>query len=342
MRKILFLFLMTPLFTTAQDNGLLVEGVSPNLYINHKVESKENYYSIGRIYNVSPKEIAPYNNLQLEGGLSLGQQIKIPLNSTNFFQSGKPEADETFVPVYYKVKDKEGLYRVAKNHNNLDLETLKKWNNIKTDAVKNSTQLIVGYLKVKTELSSLAKNGTGAAISSNPVTVAEEKKAALPEIVTQPVIKTVPEKEKAKEIKATETKVPEIKKEAAEEQVKVKAVKDEPDVESKKAGEAGFKNLYKLQEKNAETIEASGDAGVFKSTSGWADKKYYCLFNNASPGTIIKVANAANQKSVYAKVLDLIPDIKQNDGLFIIISNAAAEALGAVEGNFNCTVSYSK
>ena len=37
------------------------------------------------------------------------------------------------------------------------LETLKQWNNIKGDAVKNGTKLIVGYLKVKTELSELAK-----------------------------------------------------------------------------------------------------------------------------------------------------------------------------------------
>ena len=143
MKKLFFLFLIMPFFAAAQ-NKLLVEGVSPGLYLTHKVAPKENYYSIGRIYNVSPKEIAPFNKLQLEKGLSLGQTIKIPLNSSNFFQSGNAAGDETFVPVYYKIKDKEGLYRVAKNHNDLPLQTLKQWNNITGDAVKNGVQLVVG------------------------------------------------------------------------------------------------------------------------------------------------------------------------------------------------------
>jgi hypothetical protein len=46
--------------------------------------------------------------------------------------------------------------------------------------------------------------------------------------------------------------------------------------------------------------------------------------------------------SVYAKVLDLIPDIKQNSGLLIIISNAAAQELGMGDGKFDCTLNYIK
>ena len=109
MKKILLFFFIFPLFVTAQDKTPVAEGISPNLYINHTVASKENFYSIGRIYNASPKDIAPFNKLPLESGLSLGQQLKVPLNAVNFFQNGTAEADETFVPVYYAVKDKEGL-----------------------------------------------------------------------------------------------------------------------------------------------------------------------------------------------------------------------------------------
>jgi hypothetical protein len=100
--------------------------------------------------------------------------------------------------------------------------------------------------------------------------------------------------------------------------------------------------LYDSQVKNAETTESTGMAGIFKSTSGWADKKYYCLYNDASQGSIIKIVNPANGKFVFAKVLDMIPDIRQNDGLLICISNAAADELGATEGNFNCLLNYSK
>lgn len=323
----------------------MVEGISPALYITHKVAPKENYYSVGRIYNVSPKDIAPFNKLQLETGLSPGQLIKIPLNSSNFSQEGNAAADETFVPLYYKIKEKEGLYRVALNHNSLALETLKQWNNIKGDAVKTGTQLIVGYLKVKTELSALAKAGGSSTITIAPAKP-EETKVPVPEIITKPVAEKETEKAKAKETKKEREAA--AKKVIADEKINTKPVKATPVTESpktvsgKNTGGASFKTLYDQQKKNAEVSEIIGNAGVFKSTSGWTDNKYYCLQSNASPGTIIKITNSANGKFVFAKVLDIMPDIKQNEGLIIVISNATADALGATEANFTCLLNYAK
>jgi len=341
MKKLFFLFLVLPLFTAAQDK-LLVEGVSPGLYLTHKVAPKENYYSIGRIYNVSPKDIAPFNKLELEKGLSLGQTIKIPLNSSNFFQSGNAANDETFIPVYYKIKEKEGLYRVAKNNNDLPLETLKQWNGITGDAVKNGVQLVVGYLKVKTELSALAKNGIGTSIGSVTTVATEEKKPAAPEAIDKPVVKNSDKKNKKKEtVKEKDVKEAEPKIVTVPEK---KATETEPKktVIERNVTEADFKKLYDSQLRNAETAEVTGNAGIFKSTSGWSDKKYYCLHSSASPGTIIKITNPGNGNTVFAKVLDVIPDIKMNEGLLLIISNAAADALGVVETNFNCSIKYAK
>lgn len=346
MKKLLFLFLLAPFFAKAQHKPLIAEGVSPSLYITHKVAPKENFYSIGRIYNISPRDIAPFNNLQLESGLNPGQVLRIPLNNTNFFQSGTADADEIFVPVYHVVTTKEGLYRIALNHDNLPLETLKQWNNIKADAVKNGTKVIVGYLKVKTELSELAKNGIGRSIDSKvgETVKTEEKKTAATNETTKAEKKEIVKTETAPAVKPA--KEEEIK---AEKKETVKAAKETVAAEPKKSVQGSknavggqFKNIYDTQVSNAETAENSGAAGIFKSTSGWTDRKYYCLYNSASPGTIIKVTNPANGKFIFAKVLDLMPDIKQNENLLIVISNAAAEELGPVEGNFNCVVNYSK
>ncbi len=345
MKRLLMLLILSPFFTTAQEKLLLAEGVSPALYVTHKVAPKENYYSIGRIYNISPKEIAPFNNLQLESGLSLGQVIKVPLSNANFFQSGTADADEVFVPVYYTVKGKEGLYRVALNHNNLSLETLKQWNNIKGDAVKNGTNLIVGYLKVKKDQSYLAKNGIGTSINANVIAAAkkEDKSPA----IEKPNKKITAEEAGPPSINPD--KFPTAKNPDNEKKEVVKAVKETAPAETKKAAkaeknntESNFKNLYNTQTKNAEIMNAEGTASIFKSTSGWNDKKYYCLYNNASPGIIIKITNPASGKSVYAKVLDVIPDIKQNSGMIICISNAAAAELDAGENSFNCLLQYAK
>ncbi|MEO7767779.1 MAG: LysM peptidoglycan-binding domain-containing protein, partial [Ferruginibacter sp.] len=153
MKRLLIVLFSLPLFVTAQNKPLVIEGVAPVFYISHKISPKENYYSVGRIYNISPKEVAPFNNLVLDSGLSLGHTIKIPLTAANFVQTINAAADEVLIPVYHTIAGKESLYRVSINYNKLSVETLKQWNNLKADALSNGTNLIVGYLKVKKELS---------------------------------------------------------------------------------------------------------------------------------------------------------------------------------------------
>jgi hypothetical protein len=103
-----------------------------------------------------------------------------------------------------------------------------------------------------------------------------------------------------------------------------------------------FKSDFDQQVRAGALTSEIGAAGLFKSTSGWNDGKYYCLHNGSTPGTIVKITNSASGKTVYAKVLDQIPDIKQNAGLLIRISNAAADELGVGEEKFDCNLSYSK
>ena len=122
----------------AQDKSLIIQGTSPDLYLVHKVAPKENYYSVGRLYNVSPKEIAPYNNLEFDKGLSLGQTLKIPLTQHNFLQEESPQNNEALVPVYHVVQAKEGLYRVSVNYNKVPANLIKKWNKLNSESVSNA------------------------------------------------------------------------------------------------------------------------------------------------------------------------------------------------------------
>lgn len=332
MYKILFFLIAIPFFSSAQDKKILVEGVSPNLYVNHKVLAKENFYSIGRIYNISPREIAPFNNLQLEKGLSPGQNLKIPIHSS-FFQEGTADTDETFIPVYYITKDKEGLSKVSQNHNNISIEALKKWNNLKNETLKKGTSLIVGYLKVKNDLSPLAKNGIGNTIKAEE---AAKVISNVPSATTTPVIVAETTHKPAQTSTAVKVeKNNEGKPSVESEEVAV----DKKIKQSKKLKGGVFKTLYESQ---VNDIKEEVQAGVFKSTSGWTDYKFYCLHNTAPQGTIIKITNPATDKYVFAKVLDLIPDIKQNNSLSVIISSAAAAELGVTDSNFSCVLNYSK
>ena len=334
MKRILFLWIGLPFFAAAQDK-LMVEGNSPSLYINHTVVAKENFYSIGRLYNISPKEIAPFNKISMEKGLNPGQVLKIPLSKSNFSQSNAKAADEVLVPVYHTVAAKEGLYRIGINNNKVPVATLKKWNNLKSDDVDLGANLIVGFLKVKKGQSALLGTLTEKPAEPKIVITPPENK---PIIVETPVIKTE-EKENTQPV-AEEKKQVEIK-EPEKTKVEPPVVKPITNFGTDFSGGI-FKNLFDSQT-NGNIVESQeGMAGVFKSTSGWKDGKYYCLHNSVPSGTIIKITNTATGKTIYAKVLDAMPDIKPNAGLVIRLSNAAADELGAGENNFSCTLNYSK
>jgi LysM repeat protein len=331
--SLVVLFTLLTGFLFAQNN-LEIKGTGSNIYLEHVVSPKESFYSIGRMYNVSPKELAAFNHLKAGSGLEIGQNLKVPLNKNNFLQEGKANNNEALIPVYHRVTSGETLYRLGVNYNKVPLSSLKKWNHLTSDGVSVGTPMIIGYLKVDKSLSSLAKNKATA-----PAEVAvEQQKDVNPvqqrnESVSQ---KPQPSKEVAEtKTEKTEPSTPQT--------ATTQPATNNASINTTSNSSGGyFKNLYNQQNQQNSIVDKSGSAGVFKSTSGWQDGKYYCFNNDAAPGTILKVTNNATGKTVYAKVLDAIPDIKQNSGLFIVISNAAAQELGAGENKFDCVVSYGK
>lgn len=334
MKRLIIVFFCLPIITFAQNKTLVVEGVAPNLYLTHTVAPKENFYSVGRIYNISPRDIAPFNNLDMEKGLILNQVLKIPLNETNFLQQGNAGEDEVLVPIYHAIKNKESLAKVSNEYNQVPVASILNWNNLKSSTVPKGTKLIVGYLKVKKDLSSLAamaKNKPAddvATLDKVEKPVAEKSlEVTKAEPVKEKEVTAVPAKKAAEDVVATTTETTQT---------------ISRPVSRKNYNGGIFKPVYEAQTQSRKIKDETGTAGTFKSSSGWEDGKYYCLYNKATPGTIIKITNPSTGKNVYAKVLDLMPDMKQNEDLVIRLSNAAADELGAGETVFNCKLSYVK
>lgn len=322
---------------TAQD--LVVKTDGSTGYLTHTVGPKENYYSIGRIYNISPRTYAPYNNLKLETPMSIGQVVRIPLVQQNYVLDNSGNATEAFVPLYYIVQEKEGLMKVGQ-HFGIGADDLKKLNGLKGDAVNIGDKLVIGYLKVLKEQSPLAAN----AKVGKPVVKEASSKEQVASSKTQEVVKTEPKKEdkpvvKQPEVKPEEkpvVKTPEVKKE--EKPVVKPATSNQQPATSK---EGVFMNEYFSQTNNgSNTQSAETMCGVFKSSSGWNNGKYYALMNGVERGTIVKIM--VNGRAVYAKVLDAVPNVKENAGLNVLISNAAAAQLEINEQKFNVGVMWSK
>ena len=357
--KLTVLFLISLFFIQFADaqtpsNELTVYGQTGKLYLEHTVVAKENWYSVGRLYNVSPKELAPFNHLALTHPLAIGQVLEIPLTAINFAQDGKKTPAETLIPVYHVTQEKEWMYRISVNHNKVPIPTLEKWNNMNKDAVRPGMHLIVGYLRVKTALSALA-TAAAEAPSTAAATPAESKAAENKAAETR-----------AAEAKATETKVTETN--AAETNPPLTSSTNPVKPVSARSTDSPIAKpvaSHPMPE-SAGTVTPSssipppphfdggvfksefldngkvvtGAAGIFKSTSGWQDGKYYALMNNVAIGSIVKVTETAGGKSVFVKVLGQLPDMKESAGLTIRISNAAAAEMGQSADRFNVQVSY--
>ena len=326
MKKILaFLLLSTVFFATASaQHTLMVHEEGGNIYLTHTVVPKENWYSVGRIYNISPREMAPFNGLTIEHPLAIGQELKVPLNTINFSQNGVKNADETFVPVYHTAKGNENLSNISATYNKVPIANLEKWNKIKKDGVKEGMRLIVGYLKVKSSLSYLANEG----VRSSEVAATTPNKPDVEE----------PKKETPKPLPTTEK--PQEKTVKQEPTTPPTKTENKPIFTSNNSTNNHYAGGYFAPEYNDANNRLNGLAGTFKSTSGWNDGKYYVLINNIPVGTIVKVIAPATQKSVFAKVLGQLPDMKESESLTIRISNAAAAELGEGEGKFNVLVNY--
>ena len=287
---------------------LIVQSNGHGLYVEHKVSPKENFYSIGRLYNISPKDIAAFNSLDMAKGLTIGEIVKIPLNASNFSQS-----IEKGKPIYYVVQPKEGLYKVSLKNNNVLMANLRKWNKLSSDKIEPGQKLIVGFFLPTKE-------------ADNLVQVVKEPEIKQP---VEEVKKEEPKKEVVVEKKQPVEEKKEVVTRTEEKKMDVTPVKQVSDRAVTTDGNGGyFKSQFDLQEKTqSSNADLTASAGIFKTASGWQDAKYYALMDHVEPGTIIKIINPTNNKAIYAKVLGEMSGIRQNQGYDVRISNAAASAL---------------
>jgi LysM repeat protein len=345
MKAILFSILFLISFVAqAQQPKLYAEKNEKGIFVEHKVQPKENWYSVGRLYAISPKEIAFFNGLTMEKGLSIGQALKVPLNSTNFIQS----VSAVGVPVYHTVQAKEGLMKVATTYG-MGLASLKNLNGLNTDQVNIGLQLIVGYIgtsnqnntaslpspSTSTNTSSLAAPGSTvtttlpASTSVPVVNPAPVKTQSVAPPVTQKttVVADKPKEEAPKVVTKTVEKVNQPKVQAAENKITPPGLKNYFATE-----------FFKQSKEGKEQKLDNPTYGIFKSSSGWQDGKYYILINDVVPGTIVKLTDIKTESTIHAKVLGAVPPGKESEGMQLRLSNAGASALGMLEGEIRSLV----
>ena len=308
-RSCLFLYLSFLTLTVfAQKGDLFLKKSDNGFYLEHKVKAKESFFSVGRLYNVHPRHLASFNKMDYNKGLFLDKLIRIPLTDTNFSQ----KADKG-TPLYYKAGDKDNWASISKIFK-VSTDKLKNWND---NSEKKGQKLIVGLL-----LSSEFDSRSFVAKADKETVKVEEK-------IEKEALKEEKKELVAEEKKPVEKKVDEKK---SEKEFEIKSVTEEKKQPDNNYQPGYFLASFEQQVKStpAKKVETF-TCGIFKTSSGWQDAKYYLLMDAVNTGTIVKLTNPSNNRTIYAKVLGEMSGIRLNDGFNIRISNASAAALGIGE-----------
>jgi hypothetical protein len=101
--------------------------------------------------------------------------------------------------------------------------------------------------------------------------------------------------------------------------------------------EGYFATLYSKQKKTNTFQTIEGTAAVFKSVSGWEDKKFYILTNELPVGTLVRITTP-DLKSICAKVISALPEVSTT--IKYRLNDAAAAILGISNKTFPITVTY--
>ncbi len=301
-RTALLIAFVALFFCAFAQKKVIVQGNYPNLFIQHKIVSGETLSSIAKIYNLSTAQIAKQNGgLDENAILAIDKVMKIPVDPKNFTQDGQSADNEILIPLHHVVQKGENLYRISLLYGKVRADFLREWNDLNSDVIQQGQKLVIGHLKVdKKKSAEVVERTTTETDDSGYGITVEEKKKDNP--------------------KPVETKT---------EPAPVAVTNGADD-------EGFFVNQFPTKGKD---IIRTGECATFKTTSGWTDRKYYILINGITPGTIVRIT-AANNKSICAKVLGSIPEMKENNNLLLRMSNAAASVLGITETKFTVKVTY--
>jgi len=104
-----------------------------------------------------------------------------------------------------------------------------------------------------------------------------------------------------------------------------------------KEEEGYFATMFSKQKQAASFQTLEGTAAVFKSVSGWEDKKFYILTNDIPVGTLVRITTP-DFKSICAKVISALPDM--GNSIQYRLNDAAAAILGMTSKTFKISVTY--
>jgi len=353
-----FLFINLPAQRYDSKDTLFVDFLPKvGMSFIHKVEPGSTLYSISKKYKVELDDIYKINKNLKNKPLEYGSTIYVPVNEGVLINK-KVLGNKNYERVYYKVKEKETIFRVAKIKLNISIDELKKINFLKSNEIKAGQILYVGYLNGRSKeidimpekiICSKAKviSKDEKNIASNPVIVVENKrKSEIDDRKKQKDTKNIVKDEKNKNF---ELKIAKTNSDNKDVNQKIKDKKSiiKPEVKEKIKFVSIISRPVSIDEiQEAEVkpqiLKSHYDSGIALWNKESRVRGTYVLSNEAALNTMIEISNPMVQRKIFARVIGNIPLNTYPDNVKVVLSPDAALDLGAIDSRFFVKLNYLK
>lgn len=263
----------------------------------HKVVSGDNLYAIAKKYNVTVADLAKANNLSTQTSLRIGQVLVIP-GKNQEVKVVPATAASTVKAQLHVVAAGESLYSIAKKYG-VTVKDIQLWNSLSDANVKPGQRLVVN----KNNTAAIYKPGYVPSTPDTPYTEEDNRTRGNYTEVSTEVISTEPIAPKTTEGLRTVSSVP----------------AEYPAIFS------NYANTYKIK-------KVRGAANYLAdNTSG---NQFLAFYSGVETGSIIRVTNLMNKKTIYVKVVGKTPPADAAMEIVVKLSKKAAEELGALDEKF--------
>lgn len=121
-------------------------------YIIHKMKKGQTLKGLEKYYAISVGDLI-YFNPQIKNlyAIHVGESVRIPVSLSNLMLEDNETTKVRWkvVPVFYKVKPGETMFRIARTYFKMPIETLMQRNNLTTTTLKTGQVLHIGWFNVK-------------------------------------------------------------------------------------------------------------------------------------------------------------------------------------------------
>lgn len=274
----------------------------------HVVKQGETLYSIARTYSVSIQELVKLNpGLTTSTQVKLGQRINVPGGNTT--TTANTGGNKVAARVHTVTKG-ETVYSVAKKYG-ITASDIKQWNSLSDLNIKIGQKLVVS----KADKQAIYQPINVASTPDTPYREEDPRprntNLAEAKISEQPVVE-----------KPKENTAPVVTTSTASTSLRTGS-----------SNPAEYSGIFSQYSVNGYRIKKNRGAANYlaDNTSG---NQFLAFYNDAETGSIIRVTNMMNRKTIYVKVMGKVPPVDAGREIMLKLSNKAAQELGVVDDKF--------